>query len=751
MKKTLLFIAFLLLQSGILSPGDAQAQVSGVSFSFSPTVEYTVFEGNTALQSGYAFGGSLGMGLGQYLELQATYLLGDGYRTDFSRLQTSDSELRNRLDSIPNRRINMERLGLSTKVNLSSTAFVPYLTAGTGLVRFSRSGLNESDSIYLSGGAGFMLTLASRYSLFAQATHTGYRYNPGSAFLRGSDLVSAQLEPNNFSQQLVTNWHFAGGLKVYLGGSSEAPDSRDVLFLDEFNGGLSNLRWSFDAIYGQIFFNNENLGFRSNTHLTGLQFGGDFGPFAGVRGFYWHGVDATDGVSLDDINAYGAEFRASFFRTTVSPILMLGGGYLNVHSGYRPDSLVRARSQLFSTAGAGIEVDFTNNVSFSGDIRAIMLTQDGVDNSSSPSRIELSPMFTLGVSYRIGEFTYRERRRPDSRITEEPRRFDDRQFEDQQRLLVMREAALSTEIARALAEGDTLTANNLQIQLEQVRESSSRLMARPGQQMVRTPDDRVIMLPVLEEGEINIRFGPPAPQPAPAQPVVVVPQAGGTAVSGSDRDSTIRELERRITELTGERDRERDRVRTASESADRERTDRERALERRIEELEARLEQRRTDGEIEPEVDVESELPAAVGPGELQGVSIHLGLINPFQAILGIRGDYGSVLGDRFELIPELVVGLGGGTRMWNINAITLIPLPEIPYVNITPFSPYAGLGVGIKAFSNPPSSASGIQFVWSFHLGATAEFGPGSLYIEYANQNMFSFNNLAAGYRFRF
>lgn len=744
-------MALLLSGLGAIKPTDSQAQVSGVSFSFSPAVDYTLFEDNAALKPGYAFGGSLGMGLGQYLELQATYLLGESYRTDFSRLRTSDDQLRMRLDNLDNRRINMERLGLSAKVNLSSSAVVPYVTAGTGLLRFSRSGLNTSDSIYLSAGAGFMFTVASRYTLFAQGSHTGYRYNPGAAFLRGSDLVSGGLDSNNFSQQLVTNWNFTGGLKVYLGGRTSDSDSRDVLFLDQHNGGLSNLRWSFDAVYGQVFFNNDNLGFPSNLHLTGLQFGADFGPFAGVRGFYWQGIDATNGLSFDDVNAYGAEFRASFFRTAVSPILLVGGGYMNVHSDYRSESLVRPKSQLFTTAGAGIEVEFTDNVSFTGDVRAMMLTQDGIDNSST-SKIELSPMFTLGVSYRIGEFRYRERREPDRRrAPDETRRYDDRQFEDQQRLLVMRETALSAEIARALADGDTLMANNLQQQLDEVRESSMRFSARDERQTVRTPDDRMITLPVLEEGEIYIRFGPPAPAAAPAPAAQAAPQAP----AAPDRDATVRELERRIDQLTSERDRERDRARTETTTQERSQTDRERALERRIQELESRLDRALDaaprDPETTEETDPVSELPAPVRPGELQGVSVHLGIGNPFQAALGVRGDYGSVLGDRFELIPELVLGLGGDTRMYNINAITLIPLPEIPYVNISPFSPYTGLGVGIKAFSNPPSGVSGIQFVWSFHLGATAEYGPGSLFIEYANQNFFSFNTLNAGYRFRF
>lgn len=752
MKKYFWVLALLAV---LLNGRTATAQVSGVSLSFSPTVDYVLFEDNAALKPGYAFGGTLGLGFGQFIELHASYMLGESHRTDFSRLRSGDLLLQSRLDALENHNVNMQRFGLSTKVNLSSAAVVPYLTGGTGLVRFTRSGLNASDSVFLTGGAGFMFSVASRYTLFAQATHTGYRYNPGSAFLRGTDLIAGGLESNNFSQQLVTNWHFTGGLKVYLGGRTYESDSRAVLFLDEFNGGLRNLRWAFDVIYGQVFFNNENLGFPSALNLTGLQAGADFGPFVGLRGFYWQGVDASGGLRFDNINAYGGEFRATFFQTSVTPTLIIGGGYLNVHSSFRSESLTRPKSQLFTTAGAGIDVDFTERISFTGDIRALILTQDGVDNQISPSKLELSPMFTLGVSYRMGQFRHRGTRDATRRrdVHSAPRRFDDGQTEAQQRLLVMREAALSAEIARATAQGDTLTARALQVQLDQVREASLRLAGAPAHQTMRTPDDRMISLPVLEEGEIYIRFGPPAPvQP----PVVVAPAAAPQPGATASGDATIRELERRIEQLTREQARTREQDQRMPPSAD-PATAREQALERRIAELESRLAQATIRSDTTavsrriPELQPLPAEEAPVRPGELQGVAVHLGVANPFQATLGVRGDYGSLFGDRIELIPEFVIGLGGSTRMYNINALSLIPLNGLPLIDISPFSPYTGFGIGIKAFSNPPSGSSGIQFVWSFHFGATTDIGPGQLFVEYANQNLFSYNNFAAGYRFRF
>lgn len=736
-----------------------RAQVSGVSFSLSPTADYLIFEDNAGLKNGYAVGGTVGLGLGQYIELQASYMFGDRYRTDFARLRGGDEIVSERLGLLKNQDITLQRYGLSTRVNLASTVIVPYLTAGTGIIRMTRNNLKASESLYISGGAGLMASVASRYTFFIQASHMGYRYNPGSAFLRGSEMNTADLQPANFTQVDVTNWDIQLGIKAYLGGSRFENSGDEIIFLDEFNGGWSNVRYTFDVFYGQIFF-DESLGFPSTTHLTGLQAGLDFGPYAGVRGFYWRGIDDRDGLKFDRLHMYGALFRTAFFRSGVRPYVNVGGGYMRVLSDYDPGMLTDPQSQMFALTGVGVEASITSNVFLKGDISAMAFTGDGIDNAISPSSVNLSPMFTLGISYRIGDFVHRgqqDRRQP---VTESARPVSlaeadpiTRELEQRQRMQIMRETALSTEIAKALAEGDTLVANNLTSELERLRRETPRPVDEPTEKVTETEkeevvekkiDDRTITLPVLEEGEIYIRFGKPAP---------VVPVEAGES-------QTVRDLERRVEQLL--RDREAARTGqpqpqtgvTVLPSGD------DGSMERRMRQFEERmlelLDSRQAQNGVttQPQQESASATPDVTviqdrTAGELNGIAAYLGASTPYQGVIGVRGDYGSFLSGRIELIPEFVLGFGNDTRMYNINALVLVPLPEIRYID--PFLPYTGLGLGLMAFSNPPDDIAGIQFTWSFHLGAERDLGPGKLFIEYANLNLFSFNRLNAGYRYRF
>ncbi|MCA1800874.1 MAG: hypothetical protein LC662_00265 [Rhodothermaceae bacterium] len=741
------------------------AQVSGVSFSLSPSGDYLIFEDNAGLKPGYAVGGLLGLGFGQYVELHASYLYGDRYRTDFTRLRGGDEVVSERLGLLNNYDVTIQRYGLSAKVNLASTAIVPYLTMGTGVIRMDRNNLKASESIYISGGAGLMASVASRFNFFIQASHMGYRYNPGSAFLRGSEMNVARLQPANFTQVDVTNWDIMLGIRAYLGGSRFEDVGDDLIFLDEFNGGWSNVRYTFDAYYGQIFF-EESLGFPSTTHIAGLQAGLDFGPHVGVRGFYWRGIDDSDGLDLDKLHMYGALFRTAFFRSGITPYINLGGGYMRVMSDYDPGMLTNPKSQMFALTGVGLEANIIRSLVLKADISAMALTEDGIDNAISPSSINLSPMFTLGISYRIGDFVIRQRdrRQPVTEMTRPVALTETdpitRDLEQRQRMQIMRETALSTEIAKALATGDTLVATNLSSELERLRSDvprpvdvstekvTDRGMVTDTLKVVEKKiDDRTITLPVLEDGEIYIRFGKPAPV-APVTP----------AVTGESQ--TVRDLERRVEQLLREREAARTGQQQPQSSVTVIPAQGDDSMDRRMRQFEERMIALLENRQPQTVVTTQPSQGAAASPGvtviqerqqsgQLNGIAAYLGVANPNQGVIGLRGDYGTFLSGNIELVPEFVLGFGNDTRMYNINALLLTPLPDVRY--IAPFRPYTGLGLGLMAFNNPPDDIAGIQFTWSFHLGAERDLGPGKLFMEYASLNLFSFNRFNVGYRHSF
>ena len=79
MKKIILVITFFLLITLKFS-----AQVKDISFTFSPSAEYTWWDNQAGFKDGALVGGKLGFGFGEYLELRGVYLQSLDLKTDFS-------------------------------------------------------------------------------------------------------------------------------------------------------------------------------------------------------------------------------------------------------------------------------------------------------------------------------------------------------------------------------------------------------------------------------------------------------------------------------------------------------------------------------------------------------------------------------------------------------------------------------------------------------------------------------------------
>lgn len=93
----------------LMGVGVGHAQVSGISYSFSPIGEYTLWDNNAGITDGYGFGGSMGIGFGQYLELHGTYLRSLDMRNDFSRFTIPDPPLAQPTILVPERHLSNTR------------------------------------------------------------------------------------------------------------------------------------------------------------------------------------------------------------------------------------------------------------------------------------------------------------------------------------------------------------------------------------------------------------------------------------------------------------------------------------------------------------------------------------------------------------------------------------------------------------------------------------------------------------------
>lgn len=729
-RKVLFFLGLFLSQVALV-----HAQVGGVSFTLSPLVEYSRFEANAGLQDNYALGGTVGLGLGRYVELKLLGLLGT-YESRWDRLRGADASLGPRLEQLPKRSVRTERWGLTLQVNLLPGPFVPYLTGGAGSLRFRpKEGLRTSESLYLTGGGGLMFSAASRYAIFAEIENLAYRYNPGATFLRGEDLNQAGLQPVNFRQVLVTNWMGRAGLRLYVGGRATAVEE------GLFSAPPSHWRPVIDPFVGQLRLNRA-FDFPTSQRIGGVYAGLALGPTVNVRGFYWRALDSDRLTGTQPLEAYGADLYLTFVDAIVTPYLSLGGGYLNVLKGYRGRGGSRPDDQVFATAGLGIQLWLVEALQLQAGISTLFMTRDGIDNRTAPARVYGSTLYSVGLSFRPGRLAFlqpRTQRRGPTPIQAEGALATPSESPEQQtqlRLLALREAALTAEIIRAETTGDSLLAARLRLEREQLRMQ----MLSAGTPEAQAAARPVITLPAPEQGELYVRYGPGASALAGAasqQP----PQA--PALGSPELALLEQRLMARLDAL------ERDRQELSR-------------LEQRLARLEALLTQG-TPTAVSVRIDTTFTLrtqpstatrqPGWQGIGFVAGVNA---LVSPRQFLLGVRGDYGALLGGRLRLWPEAILSFGGGTSGYNlnVNATTPLPaLPTLPFLGSLEFDadPYIGLGLGLLAFSNPPRGVAGIQTTWNLILGAERAYGPGILFAEYVSMNFFSFNRLQIGYRFLF
>ncbi|MFO7314921.1 hypothetical protein [Rhodothermus marinus] len=458
------------------------------------------------------------------------------------------------------------------------------------------------------------------------------------------------------------------------------------------------------------------------------------------------------------MEAYGADLYLSFADAPVTPYLSLGGGYLNVLSGYRGRGGSTPDDQVFASAGVGVSVLLLEALQLQAGVQGIFMTRDGIDNRTAPAQVYGSTLYTVGFSFRPGRLSFlqpRPRRasEPSAPLltegetpTAEPTASPE--LEARQRLLALREAALTAEIARAEAAGDSLLAARLRAERERLRTEMLTAASVPA---ARTTTRQMITLPAPEQGELYVRYGPgSSPLVAAQQPTS--PAAAASAPSATPTSPELQALEQRLLARLEaiERDRQ-ELVRLESRLA-------------RLETLLQQISRGETTVRIQAADTTVTVRPEAT-PSEgsflqgFRGVAVFGGvnaLGAPRQLLIGVRGDYGTWLGGRLHLWPEAVLSFAGGTSGYNLNLNATTPLPALPAPPLLnrldlDAEPYIGFGLGLLAFSNPPRGVAGIQTVWNLILGAERAYGPGVLFAEYVSMNFFSFNRLQIGYRLAF
>ncbi|MEW5767270.1 MAG: outer membrane beta-barrel protein [bacterium] len=796
LKNKSIFFTMAMLISLVITPWTVVAQVTGLSYSLTPAVGNTFWEDEAGLKDGVLWGGHLGLGFGQYIELSGRYLLGSDFETDFSDFPGLEAS---KLALLPTREVKSEQLGTALKFNFSRGRISPFVTVGAGVMRFTPDDLERSESIYWSGGAGLKFALNERLNLTLEGENFSYRYNPATALLSSDDLTGAGLQAADFERIRTHNWGLRLGIGTYLGGRPPGEMSElDRELEEQFSSGFRGLNLQLTPFYGQLEF-HEALPFPESQKLVGFDADLGFGPFVGFRGFYWRGVKDGEkaAVNSDKIQMFGGEMNFKLNKGEgVIPFLTIGGGYLDVLDGYQTSSGITPKSQPFVTAGVGLDLAMIRSIRLQGSVRTILMDREE-DEFVSPEEVYGSPMYSIGLSFSFGGRTDKpaivRRETMETELERQRSRYLE-EMEALRRQAAELEDALAVERSQPKIAIDSHPVIPLPLPSEKVKEYKEA----PGSFL----SSQTITIPVPKEGELYIRYGKPSGvsiqnfppegsfvfdvQQRPEQP----PQKAGEFPVLERLEEKIEGLSRRLEEQA--------RLKAVEEQEARESQAMER-LEGKLEGLSRQVEEQRAreypaakqletpavraedqalmsklqsieeqldqigqllgEAEAMPPIAPEEEKAPGRRPAEkeisgrrgLEGASFLIGVNlnpDPAQFLLGIRGDYGSILGGSVQVIPEFTLGFGGSTTSYQLSLNGRIPLSTHRF---EPIRPYLGAGLGVLAFTEAPEDLKGIQATFNLLFGAEREYMNGKLFVEYTNMNFFEINRLHTGYRFKF
>jgi len=395
LKKINTLIGTILLLFGLTL--SLQAQVKGLSYTLSPSVEYNLFDEESGIANGYLGGAQLGIGFGQLVELRGLYLRGVNLNTDINRFGVDVGE---GIDtSFMGSPLDLERYGAEIKLNIGRNALSPFIVAGTGIQSIGIEGEDTNKQIYLSGGLGLQLALADRFTITLQGLRNSYRSNAVQQLLGEDELGVLGLDPADFDDTDYSSWAGRASLLLYLGGERPGTYTEtDRAYANKFKRGFS---LAIEPTVNRINF-NESLPFR-DAYLAGAFVGFDFGPMIGVRAFYMHALEEGSRTKFDNLALIGGEARFRLGDNKgLTPFLSLGGGQIRLGDDYEGTGNGTLANQAFASGGAGINLSLGRIGNLTAYGRSMLTSNKEIGEISSVDAITNSWSYGLSLNLLVG-------------------------------------------------------------------------------------------------------------------------------------------------------------------------------------------------------------------------------------------------------------------------------------------------------------------------------------------------------------
>lgn len=528
-------LIFLTLLIALCCGQSATAQVSGLSYTLSPTGSYTWWDSKSGLDDGFLVGANIGLGFGEFVELRGTYAQSLSQKTSFSDFG---------FDGIPDtafmsRDVDLTRYGGELKFNLSRGKLLPYLTLGAGIQETKLDTFANNKVIYASAGLGITLSAADRYTFTIEGKSTAYNYNAVRNLLTTGDRTAFDLDPATFDNERLNNLSINASLAFYLGGRRPGQlTDVDRAYQQAFGNGFKNLSILLEPTVSHISF-DDMLPFR-DTWLGGANIGTDFGPLVGIRGYYLQGM-SEDNINLDfdDIAVYGGDFRFKLNNVAsgLAPFVTVGGGYINVKDSYIARDTMGANSQAFAAGGGGIVLGLGRNLQLRGSAKALLTSGQNVEDLQTTDQITTSMQYSFGINLALGKKAQSAEAiiasRSEAAVTAQ-NAVNAQETEKLRMEYEAKVAALQTELNEAYAKEDVEKAADLIEEVEEAEAVVSELKVR--EQAYKNEEERA------RAQRLAVLPTSPAPAAAPVSPYGVFPSGGRIVLTAAEFENLIDEI-----------------------------------------------------------------------------------------------------------------------------------------------------------------------------------------------------------------
>ena len=752
----------------------AHAQMKDVTVTLQPTVSYNWFDKNTAIDDGVMYGGRIGFGFGESIELRGVYEKSADLKNTVDGLDIFTDDF---VANFNARSVEIERIGGEFKANIPTRGtFVPYLTLGAGVQKLKvdiaalNTAKNEFDSeqIYLNLGLGTQIKLGKRLFLNLEAKNTVFNMNPASVlFQEGQDQSDIEGWLNDNDNTRMYNWSVLAGLQLYLGGRSpEELSPLDRAYRQKYSGGLGGFKLILEPSGAYVNFDNDtNL---ADSYFIGGKIGFDLNNYVGIRGYYYQATkDEQVSFDTDDLAMYGGDFVAKLnVSRGLVPYITVGGGYLNVNqNSYKgKDGLTAASSGYFAKGGLGLNVPLGSNVEVFGDA-SMMFTSDrdnnDLQNTISPDELRQHTMYSVGLRLQLGK-----KANDTDRILE---RTIDRRVEDRTRVYQDRIDALESELSDAYKNNDTRKAveiieekKELERKIDEDKRDMdlSREVAPTVKEKKVVKESRVEMTPKeLEEMIQKVIQGVDQESSKPQttddridrlERLLLEVNTGAYRqnLTPERQENVSQQILNKLNDLDKKIDRNTDRIDNMMNAPQSQNQDKTVVISsgqtapvapQMIQQPSETKVVTDADGNTIVKTEEDANKGTATGWVVNEGLSVFTGaaFAKDVSMVIGIRGNY-AFTNTPFKFMPDIYIAPGKETG-FGVNANVVLPFKVNQGVI---GEPYAGLGLGYN------QAAGESTFAPNLVLGTTFNVLGGKLFADYTAHNFFDIHQISIGYK---